>query len=125
MRIEEAGYGFAVVSLEPSDGLFQIYGRIHGGVVAALADSGMGAAVYSTLLNGEAFATIDLDVRYTYPASSETLRCRADVVRRGRRVAFARYTVSTDQAKVIAYGSGTYAILSENQWLRGGGGVGS
>jgi acyl-CoA thioesterase len=118
MRIDEAGNGFAVVSLEPSDGLRQIYGRVHGGVVAALADSSMGAAVYSTLSNGEAFATIDLDVRYTYPVSSETLRCRAEVVRRGRRVAFARYTVTTGQAKVIAYGSGTYAILGENRWVR-------
>jgi len=54
--------GHAVVSLECSRHHHNPMGRVHGGLIAALADAAMGIAFGRTLMPGEDFSTIDMQI---------------------------------------------------------------
>ena len=60
---------------------------VHGAVVYAMADTGMGAALYPTLAAGEICATIEIKINYFKPVSAGALSCITQVVNRGRTVA--------------------------------------
>lgn len=60
---------------------------VHGAVYYALADTGMGAALYPMLDEGESCATINCNISYFKPVSSGTIVCLSNVTNRGRRVA--------------------------------------
>ena len=53
----------------------------------ALADTGMGAALYPTLAEGELCATIEIKISYFKPVRGGMLVCRTELVNRGKRVA--------------------------------------
>jgi uncharacterized protein (TIGR00369 family) len=61
---------------------------VHGGLVATVLDTAMGAACATTLEDGESFLTADLRVEFMRAARPGLLRADGRVVQRTRRVAF-------------------------------------
>lgn len=59
--------GHAVVLLQCSRHHHNPMGRVHGGLIAALADSAMGIAFGRTLLPGEDFSTVDMQISFIRP----------------------------------------------------------
>jgi len=53
------------------------HGVVHGAVMFALADTGMGAALYPTLGDGQICATIEIKINYFKPVASGLLVCIA------------------------------------------------
>ena len=53
------------------------HGIVHGAVVFALADTGMGAALYPALGDGQICATIEIKINYFKPVASGLLVCMA------------------------------------------------
>ena len=51
------------------------HGIVHGAVVFALADTGMGAALYPALGDGQICATIEIKINYFKPVASGLLVC--------------------------------------------------
>ena len=86
------------------------HGVVHGAVVFALADTGMGAALYPTLAPGESCATIEVKINYFRPAREGELVCETSVVNRGRSVANLESRVFAS-GQLIASANGNYAIL--------------
>src|SRR5260370_37013571 len=79
----------ATVVMQPSESVSQEYGVIHGGILAALADT---AATYSLrpfLKNGERMTSIEFKVNFLAPALAGRGEVLAEsvVLRRGRTVA--------------------------------------
>lgn len=86
-------------------------GWIHGGVFAGLLDFALGAAVVSTLAEGEWTATQSLTTDFLRPGKpGEKLVARARVDRRGRLAAFPSGEVVGESGEVLARATGVWAI---------------
>jgi len=62
-------------------------GVVHGAVLFALADTGMGSALVPTLAPGESCATIEIKINYFKPVREGALSCETMLVNRGKSIA--------------------------------------
>lgn len=86
-------------------------GWIHGGVMTALLDSAMGAAVVVTLAEGEWCATQALTTDFLRPGKpGATLTARARVDRRGKLAAFPSGEIVDETGDILARATGVWAI---------------
>lgn len=86
-------------------------GWIHGGVLAGLLDFALGAAVVTTLAEGEWTATQSLTTDFLRPAApGERLEARARVDRRGKLAAFPSGEVRNAAGDVLARATGVWAV---------------
>ncbi|MFN0187046.1 MAG: PaaI family thioesterase [Aquabacterium sp.] len=83
---------------------------VHGAVLYAMADVGMGAALSTTLAAGELCATIQITMNYFKPVTTGLVVCTTEMVNRGRRVANFRSLLEVDGVRV-ASADGNYAIF--------------
>jgi acyl-CoA thioesterase len=89
---------------------FNSSGLVHGAVLFALADTGMGAALIDTLAEGEMPATIELKITYFKPVRGGELTCTSQLVNRGRTVANLESSIYCGET-LVARASGNFAIL--------------
>lgn len=87
------------------------HGVVHGAVICALADNGMGAALYPSLQPGQLCATIEIKINYYRPVKSGLLRCDTVVVNRGKRIANLEASIFRD-AVLVAKANGNYSIFT-------------
>lgn len=86
-------------------------GWVHGGALTALLDFALGAAVVTTLKEGEWCATQSLTTDFLRPAPpGETLVARARVDRRGKLAAFPSGEVLDARGEVVARATGVWAV---------------
>jgi uncharacterized protein (TIGR00369 family) len=85
---------------------------VHGGAIAALADTAVMAACWCGAEIPETLrgATVDLTMHYLAPASASDLTATARVLRRGRRISHAEVSVRDASGTAVAHGVGTYQI---------------
>jgi uncharacterized protein (TIGR00369 family) len=90
IRCVAVSEGEVSAELMPREDLENMGGTIHGGVLAALLDTVMGAALHTRLSASQKFATIDLKVNYLRPLSraSGVMRGTGRVINAGRRIAY-------------------------------------
>jgi len=105
-RVDD-GYSHCV--LEVGKKLLNPAGIVHGGALYTLADSGMGAALFSFVDEGELFLTIETSVFYFKAVSSGTLTCEARVVHRGKRIAVMEAEIKNGE-QLVAKAVGTFSI---------------
>ena len=88
---------------------------VYGGALAWLADHAMGGAVFSTLGPGDLFAALDLNVRYTRPAMTNTgdLTCRARVRHEGRRLRVSSAEITDSQDRTVAMGTASALVVRD------------
>ena len=118
MKIDEAGPGFARGSITIDDLHRNGTGVAHGGVLFTLADTCMGAALYSSLEAGEICATIEIKIGYFKPVFEGTLVCNATVLNKGKSVASMEATIHNGDV-LVSKSSGTFAIFrrkTDAQW---------
>lgn len=97
-------------SIDVREQLLNPHRVVHGGVLYSLADTGMGAALYPSLSEGEICATIEIKIAYFKPVQSGRLVCRSHVTHRGRRTAHLESEIrNADQ--VVAKATGSFAIF--------------
>lgn len=102
--------GRSVCRLTVEDIHMNPQGVVHGAVLYALADTGMGAALYPSLEPGELCATIEIKIGYFKAARSGVLECDTVVVHRGRRVAALESSVRCGD-ELLAKATGSYSIF--------------
>jgi acyl-CoA thioesterase len=85
-------------------------GVVHGAVLYALADTGMGAALYPSLAEGEYCATIEIKINYFKPVGGGVVECRTRVVNRGRTVANLESQLVVGDV-LVAQANGNYALF--------------
>ena len=116
LHVDEQRAGCSELSLVVTGDHLNPHGVVHGAVVYAMADTGMGAALYPTLAAGEICATIEIKINYFKPIAAGRLRCRTELVNRGRTVANLESRVFLDQV-LVALANGNYAIFTPRQPL--------
>ena len=82
--LETAEPGRAVLRLKALPHHKQLNGVVHGGILAALADTAAAIAAYTTVPHGTPLATIELKINYLEAIPGGRIRADARVLRTGR-----------------------------------------
>lgn len=109
LSFSECKNGFSRCALEVTEKLFNPHKVLHGGVVYSLADTGMGAALYSDLAEDELCATVEIKIAYFVAVTSGTLTCETKVIHRSRRIAVLESEVRND-GRLTAKAMGTFSV---------------
>jgi len=110
LHVEQMEDGEAVVRMEVPDALMSPFGAVHGGVIAALFDTGLAIAVARRLGAPERIATHNLNVTYVAFAREQRLFCRSRVISLRRSVAVAEGEVTTAGGTLVAKAIGTFGV---------------
>ena len=110
LRIVERGAGASRLALTVGDDHLNPHRVVHGAVLFALADTGMGAALYPTLAAGESCATIEIKINYFRPVTDGEVVCTTQLVNRGRSVANLESKLFVGE-RLVAQANGNYAIF--------------
>ncbi len=111
LQVTEHRPGASRVELLVTNDHLNPNGVVHGAVVYAMADTGMGAALYPTLDEGEICATIEIKINYFKPIAAGRLSCTTEVVNRGKRIANLESRVFLGDV-LVAQANGNYAIFT-------------
>jgi acyl-CoA thioesterase len=108
--LEAPRQGIARVWLEVSDHLRNPHGVLHGGVMFSMADTGMGAALYTLLGPGESCVTIEIKMNYLLPVTSGRLDCVSRVLNKNGAMGVIESEVRLGDA-LAATALGTFSIV--------------
>ena len=104
--------GSAEVELHTEEYHLQHLGFIHGGVISTLMDNTGWYAAMSNLDKDHTAVTLEIKINYLKPAKGEYLIAKAKVKRQGRTTSFVTIELMCEE-KLVAYATGTYAILED------------
>jgi len=85
--------------------LTQQNGYLHAGIVTAIADTASGYAAYSLMPAGSAVLSVEFKVNLLRPATGETFRARAEVIKAGK-------TLTAVRADVFALTGGKQTLVA-------------
>ena len=85
-------------------------GGVQGGILCAMLDCTLGAALLGTLADGEWAPTVDLHAQFHSPARVGTILGRARVTRRGGSIAFVEGELYDEAGVVLASATTTSMI---------------
>lgn len=103
--------GRAVVSMVCDERHLNPHGSVHGAVVFALVDTGMGAATMSLMQGDDFCATIEIHTRFLEPVFSGQLRAEVRVVKSGRRVVHLTAEVFGEDDRLVSTATGSFAVI--------------
>ena len=106
--LEAIDKGWAVMQLKAETHHKQIHGVVHGGILAALADTVGAMASYTVVPNGTAIATIEMKINFLEPVPIGRVRAEAQVLRAGRNFIVTECDVFTPAGKLAAKALITY-----------------
>jgi uncharacterized protein (TIGR00369 family) len=105
--------GQAKVELHTQPYHLQHLGFIHGGVISTLMDNTGWYAAVSNIDDEHTAVTMEIKINYLKPASGKHLLATANVKRQGRTTSFVTIELH-DDGKLVAFATGTYAILANS-----------
>jgi uncharacterized protein (TIGR00369 family) len=105
----EAADGRATLSVEVDDRHLNPAGTVHGGMLATLVDTTMGAAIRSAI-DDEVPATSQLSITYLRPGKPGRLEVTATVRKRGQNLTVCEADVEQD-GKSLVHALATFALV--------------
>jgi uncharacterized protein (TIGR00369 family) len=109
-ELETAEAGRAVLRMRVRPRHKQIHGVVHGGILAALADTAGGLATYLMLPRGTRLATVEIKINYLEPVDQGTVRAEARVLRKGRNFAVVDCEVLDATGRLTAKALMTFSV---------------
>ena len=109
-RVEQTAEGRARARFEVTDEHLNAAGTLHGGVLATLVDTAMGAAVRSATDDADVPATSQLTVTYLRPGKPGPLEVTAQVRTRGEHLTVCDADVVQD-GRDLVHAVATFALL--------------
>lgn len=112
-RLAEAFEGRVAFEGLPEFRHYNPIGSVHGGFAAAMLDSALGCAIFSTLAKGESWTTLELKLNFVRALSKDTgiVRAEGRVVHRGRTVATSEGDLRDSTGKLYAHATTTCMIF--------------
>lgn len=110
VRHQQADDGRSRLELDATDQHLNPAGTVHGGVLATLVDTAMGAAVRSSTGDEDVPATSQLTITYLRPARPGTLTVTAEVRKQGEHLTVCEADVEQD-GKALVHAVATFAVL--------------
>lgn len=96
------GKGTAVFELNVQAHHRQIHGVVHGGILAALADTTAAIAAYTAVPRGTEIATVELKINYLEPVPGGKIRAEGRVLRAGRNFVVTECEIYNDDGSMAA-----------------------
>lgn len=109
-RLENAEVGRAKLRMKVQPQHMQIHGVVHGGVLASLADTAGGLALYMALPRGSRAATVEMKINFLEPVRSGTIFAEARILRQGKYLAVIECDVKDEHGKMVAKALMTFSI---------------
>src|SRR6266850_3742550 len=112
-KLVEVSEGRAVFTIQPDERHYNGLGIAHGGLAATLLDSALGCAINAMMPAGKIFTTLEMKINYVRPITSERgeLRCEANMIHAGGRVATAEGRIMDEDGKLYAHGTATCMLF--------------
>ncbi|WP_394064828.1 PaaI family thioesterase [Alcaligenes sp. WGS1538] len=111
LQVEQIGDGGATLRLPFSDQITHVAGVICGQVYMAAADTAMVLAVSSSLGAFRPMTTVSLNTSFVRPVSQGDVLVQAQVLKRGKSLAFGDVKLLDEQGRLVAHATTTYALL--------------
>lgn len=112
LHVTDGEKGLSIATLEAHAEHLNPNGVVHGAVLYALADTGMGAALTRVLDPGQICSTIEIKINYFRPAFPGPLRCETRLIHRGRRTGALDSEILDAQGRLLARATGTFMIIT-------------
>ena len=100
--VESVHTGRAIFRLDVKPRHKQIQGVVHGGILAALADTAAAIAAYSTVPKGTEIVTVELKINYLEPVPGGRIKADARVLRAGRNFVVAECEIFNESGSLAA-----------------------
>jgi uncharacterized protein (TIGR00369 family) len=110
--VEKLSHGRAVLSMQVQDLHKQIHDVVHGGVIAALADTAAAIAVYTVIPPGAEIATVELKINYLSAVPGGKIKAVGTVLRAGRNFVIAECEVIDAKGNLAAKALLTFAAIA-------------
>ena len=113
LQILEVESGRVVFGGTPGEEHYNPHGTVHGGWPCTIFDTALGCAVHSTLPAGIGYTTLELHVNFVRPLTlqSGAIRCEANVLHLGKRVATAEAKMRDAAGTLMAHATTTCLIM--------------
>lgn len=105
------GQGRAILSMLIRGRHKQIHGVVHGGILAAIADTAGAMAVYPKLPRGVRLATIEMKINYLEPLDRGRISAEGRLLRLGTTTAVVECEVRDAESALAAKALMTFAVL--------------
>lgn len=115
MEVLEIGEGRARLRLPVKDELKNLYGILHGGVIAALLDSTATIACGSLMKVGEMAVTVDQRINYISNVSTGILFGEGKALHKGRFTGVALAEARDEDGNLVAVGMSTVFFVREGE----------
>ncbi|MFC1848248.1 PaaI family thioesterase [Chloroflexota bacterium] len=106
--------GLSRCLIEVNEKLLNPHGTLHGGVAYSMADTGMGAALYTRMDEGELCATIEIKIVYFKAVISGTLTCDTKLIHRSKKIAALESEIKLGE-QLVAKALGTFSIFEDKR----------
>lgn len=115
IEVVSAGEGKAVLKMTVRPDMYNGVGWLQGGMLTAIADEAMALALYTRLAPGEGIATISESTSFIRGVREGTIIAEAQVIRKGRRVAFMESVVRMDDAgmTILSRTTASFTVTAE------------
>ncbi len=108
--LTEASPGRALMHMKVDERHLQVHGVVHGGVLAALADTAGGLATYMACPRGTRVATIEMKINYLEAVEGGTIAAEAEVVRLGRHVSVVDCDIRDEKRRLVGKALMTFFV---------------
>jgi uncharacterized protein (TIGR00369 family) len=109
-RLLEAGDGECALEVPFQPAFERAGGIVAGPVFVAAADAAMWLAIVTRPGAPEASVTIELTTAFLAPLGRESFRCRARVLRWGRRLVYGVAECTTGEGRLLTHHTLTYSL---------------
>jgi uncharacterized protein (TIGR00369 family) len=115
VELVDCGAGWAETRLVVEPRHYQNQHYVHAGVQASLADHSSGAAAGTLVGASDVVLAAEFKINLIRPAEGQALRCRAEVIKAGRRLIFTEARVLAqregDDDRLVATFGSTVAVV--------------
>jgi uncharacterized protein (TIGR00369 family) len=110
--VESVHDGRAVFRLDVRPRHKQIHGVVHGGILAALADTTAAIAAYTVIPRGVEIATLELKINYLEPVPGGRVKSEAKVLRAGRNFIVVECEIFNETGSLAAKALMTFSAVA-------------
>src|ERR1700726_3673966 len=108
--LADAGPGRVKMRMRVDERHLQVHGVVHGGILAALADTAGGLATYMACPRGTRVATIEMKINFLEAVEAGSVTAEAVVVRIGRHIAVADCDLRDNSGRLVAKALMTFFV---------------
>lgn len=112
-HLVEIEKGHAVFEVTPGQHHYNPIGTVHGGLTATVLDSAMGCAIFSTMLKGDTWTTLEFKINFVRPLTKDTgpVRGEGRLIHRGRTIATAEGDLKDAADRLYAHATTTCLVF--------------